>query len=207
MNVVKCRSQEQEGVEGLLLIWFWHFCGHLLPFPHIEWQGFCLSDPRIKEYGPTVRLCHCGWHTPPPCRASLVAQTVKNLPANVQDLGSIPGLGRSPGEENGNPLWCSCLGMEEPGGLQSVGWQRVRHPEQLMVTDWRTTWYSGNGLGSSLLSSSETSAPCGGDHAGDSLSPVTFLRLLTEITTWMEWSVKTAGMGTGRDFNRRHIFT
>ena len=26
------------------------------------------------------------------------------------DLGSIPGLGRSPGEGNGNPLKCSCLG-------------------------------------------------------------------------------------------------
>ena len=25
------------------------------------------------------------------------------------DLGSIPGLGRSPGEGNGNPLQCSCL--------------------------------------------------------------------------------------------------
>ena len=25
------------------------------------------------------------------------------------DLGSIPGLGRSPGERNGNPLQCSCL--------------------------------------------------------------------------------------------------
>ena len=32
---------------------------------------------------------------------------VKNLPANVGDagdVGSVPGLGRSPGEENGNPL-------------------------------------------------------------------------------------------------------
>ena len=28
---------------------------------------------------------------------------------NVGDLGSIPGLGRSPGEENGNPLQYSCL--------------------------------------------------------------------------------------------------
>ena len=28
---------------------------------------------------------------------------VKNLPANSGDAGSIPGLGRSPGEENGNP--------------------------------------------------------------------------------------------------------
>ena len=28
---------------------------------------------------------------------------------NAQDEGSIPGKGRSPGEENGNPLQCSCL--------------------------------------------------------------------------------------------------
>ena len=34
---------------------------------------------------------------------------VKNLPANAGDLGSIPGLGRSPGVENGNPLQYSCL--------------------------------------------------------------------------------------------------
>ena len=29
---------------------------------------------------------------------------VKNLPNNVGDVGPIPGLVRSPGEENGNPL-------------------------------------------------------------------------------------------------------
>ena len=36
--------------------------------------------------------------------ASLVAQMVKNLPANAGDRGSIPGWGRSPGEGHGNPL-------------------------------------------------------------------------------------------------------
>ena len=34
---------------------------------------------------------------------------VKNLPANAGDVGSIPGLERSPGEGNGNPLQSSCL--------------------------------------------------------------------------------------------------
>ena len=29
---------------------------------------------------------------------------VKNPPANARDMGSIPGLGRFPGEGNGNPL-------------------------------------------------------------------------------------------------------
>ena len=35
---------------------------------------------------------------------------VKNPPANVGDVGLIPGLERSPGEGNGNPLQYSCLG-------------------------------------------------------------------------------------------------
>ena len=42
----------------------------------------------------------------------LVAQGLKCLPASAchaGDLGSIPGLGRSPGEGNGNPLQYSCL--------------------------------------------------------------------------------------------------
>ena len=34
----------------------------------------------------------------------------KNLPANAGDIDSIPGSGRSPGEENCDPLQYSCLG-------------------------------------------------------------------------------------------------
>ena len=41
--------------------------------------------------------------------AFLVAQMVKNLPANAGDVGLIPGLGRSPRERNGYPLQYSCL--------------------------------------------------------------------------------------------------
>ena len=47
---------------------------------------------------------------------------------NVRDSGLIPGLGRSPGEGNGNPklhLPGESHG-EEPGGLQSLGLHRVR---------------------------------------------------------------------------------
>ena len=42
---------------------------------------------------------------------------------NEGDLGSIPGLGRSPGEGHGNPLQHSCWRIpwiEQPGGLQSM---------------------------------------------------------------------------------------
>ena len=35
---------------------------------------------------------------------------VKNLPANAVDASSVPGLGRSSGEGNGNPLQYSCRG-------------------------------------------------------------------------------------------------
>ena len=38
-----------------------------------------------------------------------MAQTVKRLAYNVEDLDSIPELGRSSGEGNGNPLQYSCL--------------------------------------------------------------------------------------------------
>ena len=47
---------------------------------------------------------------------------------NVGDLSSIPGLGRSPGEGNGNPLQYSCL--ENPmdrGAWWAMGSQRVGH--------------------------------------------------------------------------------
>ena len=56
---------------------------------------------------------------------------VKNMTANAGDAGdrgSIPGLGRSPGGGNGNPLQYSCLENptdEEPGRLQFVGSQSV----------------------------------------------------------------------------------
>ena len=41
--------------------------------------------------------------------ASLVTQMVKESACNTGDLGLIPGLGRSHGEGNGNPLQYSCL--------------------------------------------------------------------------------------------------
>ena len=62
-------------------------------------------------------------------KASLLAQLVKNPPANAgdaRDLGSVPGpsLGRSPGEGNGSHSRILAWGIswtEESGGLQSMG--------------------------------------------------------------------------------------
>ena len=47
----------------------------------------------------------------------------KEPDCNAGDLGSIPGLGRSPGEGNGNPLQYSCLENSMDGGA----WQATVH--------------------------------------------------------------------------------
>ena len=65
---------------------------------------------------------------------------VKNLPANTadtRDSALIPGSGRSTGEGNGSPFQYSYVGnlwTEEPGQLQSMGSQRVRHNHVHMYT-------------------------------------------------------------------------
>ena len=58
--------------------------------------------------------------------ASQVALVVKNLPANAGDIkddGSIPGLGRHPGEGHSNALHCACL--ENP--MDRGAWQDTVH--------------------------------------------------------------------------------
>ena len=47
----------------------------------------------------------------------------KEFACGAGDLGLIPGLGRSPGEGNGNPLWYSCLENPMNGGA----WQATVH--------------------------------------------------------------------------------
>jgi len=58
---------------------------------------------------------------------------VKNPPANAGDSGSIPGLGRSPGEGTGNPLQYSCL----ENSMDRGAWQaRVRGVTKESDTTW-----------------------------------------------------------------------
>ena len=58
---------------------------------------------------------------------------VKASACNVGDLGSIPGLGRPPGEGNGNPLQYSCLENPIDGGA----WWAIAHG---VAKSW--TWLS-----------------------------------------------------------------
>ena len=66
----------------------------------------------------------------------------KESACNVGDLGSIPGLGRSPGEGKGYPLQYSCL--ENPHGQRSlVGCSLWGHTESDM-TERLSTQHSGD---------------------------------------------------------------
>ena len=62
-----------------------------------------------------------------------MALVIKDLSANAEDVrgvGSIPGMGRSPGGGHGNPVQYSCQenpSTEESGKLRSIGLQRVGH--------------------------------------------------------------------------------
>ena len=69
------------------------------PVRFLGWE-----DP--LEKGKTTHSSILGLHS----WASLVAQLVKNPHANAGDLGSIPVLGRSPGEGKGYPLQYAGLG-------------------------------------------------------------------------------------------------
>jgi len=62
---------------------------------------------------------------------------------SVGDQGLIPGLGRSLGEGNDNPLQYSCLENSmgrEAGGLQSMGSQRVGHDRATKRLPWWLSW-------------------------------------------------------------------
>ena len=48
---------------------------------------------------------------------------IENPPANAGAMGLIPGLGKSPGEGNGNPLQYSCL----ENSMDRGAWQATVH--------------------------------------------------------------------------------
>ena len=85
-----------------------------------------LQDPLKFLNGAPLQLCNlCNIYW-----AFLVAQMVKNLPASAGDIrngGLIPGWGGSPIKGMATRSSWKISWTEEPGGLQSMGPQRVRH--------------------------------------------------------------------------------
>ena len=75
---------------------------------------------------------------------------VENPPANAEDAGLIPRLGRSPGEGNGNLLQYSCLGNHMDRGawwVMSTELQRVGHSwagTHCGFTGWEHSSYTGH---------------------------------------------------------------
>ena len=59
----------------------------------------------------------------------------KESACQAEDVGSIPGLGRSPGVENGNPLQYSCLGNPMDREAQQVTVCRVTKVRHDLVTE------------------------------------------------------------------------
>ena len=86
---------------------------------------------RLKLYvlgRKTKEVKFCFYHNTSKVHGFPGGSVVKNLPANAGDMGLIPGLGRSPGGGNGNPLQYSCLdNPKDRRKLQSMGLQRVGH--------------------------------------------------------------------------------
>ena len=74
-------------------------------------------------------------------RVSQVALVVKNVPANARDTGSIPGLGRSPREGNGNPPQYSCLDnpMDREPRSNSMDMSLSKFQELVM---YREAWHA-----------------------------------------------------------------
>ena len=73
----------------------------------LDWLNPCWNQDYWEkcQQPQTCRLCHPygrKWDFPGGSEGKVPAY-------NAGDLGSIPGLGRSPGEGNGNPLQYSCL--------------------------------------------------------------------------------------------------
>ena len=86
-------------------------------------------------------LLHCCGMFSSTSGLSLVAQTVKASAYNAGDLGSIPGLGRSPGEGNSSPLQYSCL--ENP--MNREAWQAAGHgvtKSRTRLSDFTFTFWS-----------------------------------------------------------------
>ena len=82
---------------------------------------------------------------------SFGASAVKNSPANAGDTGSIPGLGRSPEEGNGNTLQYSCLGnpMDKgawraavhKGRKESDKTEATEHTYTYAIKYFSTAWF------------------------------------------------------------------
>ena len=84
----------------------------------LEWVAISFSN--------SFRPKHKYFQNLPNWRASLVAQLIKESACNARDLGSIPGLGRSPKEGKGYPVQYSGLDNSRDYTVHRVTKSRTR---------------------------------------------------------------------------------
>ena len=108
---------------------------HPTPPGHHRASGWAVQQLPTDYTYADANLSICP-HPSPPCDFP-GGVVVKNMPANARDVGSIPGLGRSPGGGNGNPLQYSCL--ENP--MDREAWKATVHEvakSQIRLSSWDT---------------------------------------------------------------------
>ena len=136
-----------------LLILFLGVFNLLLPFTYFESENHSVMSDSSRPHG-----VHSPWNSPGQntgagslslLQRSFLTQELnrgllhcfpggsdgKTSSCNAGDPGSIPGLERSPGERNGNPLQYSCL--ENPWMEGLVGYSPCGHKESDI--DWATS--------------------------------------------------------------------
>ena len=103
----------------LLLCFLYNFIsGHQVcgsPLPHTSHVILCRNQLGVLQFNSVLTLT--AWNSIRSHRFKAQSPKMrfpggsdgKVSACNVRDPGSIPGLGRSPGEGNGNPLQYSCL--------------------------------------------------------------------------------------------------
>ena len=101
----------------------------------IRWA--LLHFPWLERYIQINCVCYLGYHGLPRWPSGKESNWQCR---HVREMGSIPGLGRSPGVGNGKPLQYSCLGNpldKKPGGLQPRALQRVTQWSTRTMAEWQ----------------------------------------------------------------------
>ena len=99
-----------------------------------RWEAWIRNSPHLRRMHPADTWISDFWSLSFPGGSA-----VKYLSSgDPGDVGSIPGLGRSPGEGNGNPLHYSCLGNPMDRGVWQVAVHRVAK-SQTRLSSWAHT--------------------------------------------------------------------
>ena len=91
----------------MIILWLCNKIHLLLGNTNLSIKGQVCLQYTFKWFWKKILYTRTHTHTH---KAPLISQMIKHLPDNAGDPRLIPGVGRSPGKGNGNPLQYSCLG-------------------------------------------------------------------------------------------------